>query len=65
MAKLQIEADSRITGKRKPSKEVAFYVDRELLERWQAKVRAEEKSYSKAFEALMRWYLNEKLPKPR
>jgi len=60
MTKLKIEDDSRITGRRKPSKEVAFYVDRELLERWQAKVRGEGKSYSKVIEALMRWYLDPK-----
>jgi hypothetical protein len=65
MVKLQIEEDSRITGRRKPSKEVAFYVERELLERWQTKVRGEGRSYSKVIEALMRWYLGEKLPKPR
>jgi len=65
MLKLQIEEDSRITGRRKPSKEVAFYVERELLDRWQAKVRGEGRNYSKVIEALMRWYLNEKLPKNR
>jgi hypothetical protein len=63
MTRLQIEEDSRVTRRRKPSKEVAFYVERELLERWQVKVRGEGRSYSKVIEALMRWYLNEKLLK--
>ena len=61
MAELEIEADSRITGKRTPSKGVAFYLDRDLLARWQTKVRVDGQSYSKVIESLMRLYLGEKL----
>jgi hypothetical protein len=42
---------------------VYFEVDKALLERWKAKVRQDGDSYTKVFEALMRYYLGERLTK--
>lgn len=60
---MKLEIERKIKTKNS-SKEVAFYVNRGLVERFQAKVKAEGGgNYSKVIEALMRWYLGEKLTK--
>ena len=56
---LEIERKQKLEGK---YSQADFYVDKALLNRWKAKVREEGGgNYSKVFEALMRWYLGEKL----
>jgi hypothetical protein len=59
---MELEVEVRARPK---DKYCGFYVvvDKALLARWKAKVKQDGDSYTKVFEALMRYYLGEKLLK--